>query len=91
MVSTTWDLSLADPGDGYTFTVADPCGRTDLDPRLAQDLAVTATLTVVPDAPAPAWRLTVRNAGTAGLRAARASRWCGRSAAAPRWPPRCPP
>jgi hypothetical protein len=60
VLSTTWDLSLADPGDGYSFTVADPCGRTDLDP----DLAVTATLSVVADAPAPAWRLTVRNAGS---------------------------
>ena len=66
VVSTTWDLSLADPGDGYSFTVADPCGRTDLDKTddSAQDLAVTATLGVVPDAPAPAWRLTIRNAGT---------------------------
>ncbi|HST47549.1 DUF4232 domain-containing protein [Jatrophihabitans sp.] len=60
VLSTTWDLSQADPGNGYSFTVADPCGRTDLD----QDLAVTATLSVVPDAPAPAWRLTVRNAGS---------------------------
>ena len=58
--STTWDLTLADPGGGYSFTVADPCGRTDADP----DLTVTATLSVVPDAPAPAWRLTVRNTGS---------------------------
>ncbi|MBV9822134.1 MAG: hypothetical protein JO144_07805, partial [Actinobacteria bacterium] len=58
VLSTTWDLSLADPGAGYTFPLADPCGRTDLD----RELTVAATLAALPGT-VPAWRLTVRNTG----------------------------
>lgn len=51
VISTAWDLSDADPGDGQSFTVAGPCLRKDL----------TASVVEVPDAAAPSWRLILRN------------------------------
>lgn len=51
VVSTTWDLSAADPGDGYTFTVAEPCRRRDL----------AVTVSAVAGAATPSWRLSLRN------------------------------
>jgi len=60
VLSTTWDLSLADPGAGNTFTVADPCGRADLD----AGLTMSAALSTLSGGPAPAWRLTVHNTGS---------------------------
>ncbi|MDQ1738975.1 MAG: hypothetical protein QOE53_627 [Pseudonocardiales bacterium] len=51
VISTAWDLSDADPGEGHSFTVAGPCLRKDL----------TATVTAAPDAAAPSWRLVLRN------------------------------
>ena len=88
VLSTTWDLSLPDPGAGDTFTVAEPCGRADLDPARARPCAPRRPRW--PGGPAPAWRLTVRNAGSQacgleGFPVVRAER------GAARWPPRCPP
>jgi hypothetical protein len=51
VISTAWDLTDADPGDGQSFTVAGPCLRKDL----------TATVVEAPDAAAPSWRLILRN------------------------------
>jgi hypothetical protein len=51
VVSTAWDLTKADPGDGQGFTVAAPCRPQDL----------TAAVVEAPDAAAPSWRLTLRN------------------------------
>jgi Protein of unknown function (DUF4232) len=51
VISTAWDLSEVDPGQGFSFTVANPCLPTEL----------TAAVTEVPDAAAPSWRLTLRN------------------------------
>lgn len=62
VLSTTWDLSLADPGAGYTFPLAGPCGHADADPDAR--LPVAAGLTALPGPSAPAWLLTVRNTGS---------------------------
>lgn len=51
VISTAWDLTDADPGDGHSFTVAGPCLRKDL----------RVTVTEAPDAAAPSWRLMLRN------------------------------
>jgi uncharacterized protein DUF4232 len=51
VISTAWDLSEAQPGDGHSFTVAAPCEPKDL----------IVTVVGVPGAAAPSWRLALRN------------------------------